>query len=58
MNPKRLAGYINLIAAAGFSIIGFSSHPINRFYVTIAVIFLFIGIIRLRRTPPGPLPPS
>ena len=57
MNPKRLAGYINLVAAIAFMFVGVRSVPINKFLIGIGVIFLLIGFIRLRKTPPGPPSP-
>lgn len=57
MNPKRLAGYINLVAAIAFIFVGVRSVPINKFFIGIGVIFLLIGFIRLRKTPPAPPAP-
>lgn len=56
MNPKRLAGIINLIAAVIFLVVGVTSQPRKTFYIVIGVVFLLIGILRLRSTPPGPPP--
>ncbi|HET9426127.1 MAG TPA: hypothetical protein VFO55_12200 [Gemmatimonadaceae bacterium] len=54
MNFKRVAGIINLIAAVIFLTVGLMARPMNGFYVAVGVIFLLLGIVRLRQTPPGP----
>jgi hypothetical protein len=57
MNPKRLAGVINILAAAVFISLGVSRTPMSKFEISIGVLFLVVGIVRLRKTPPGPPAP-
>ena len=54
MNPKRIAGVINIIAAAAFLVIGLTRHPVRKYFLVIAAFFLVIGYLRLKRSPPGP----
>jgi hypothetical protein len=56
MNIKRVAGVINLIAAVVFIGLGFSAQPRRTAFIVIGFVFLLIGIIRLRQSPPGPPP--
>lgn len=55
-NIKRIAGFINIIAAIAFLFVGFTATPIKKFYIVIGVVFLLIGYVRLRRTT-GPSAP-
>ena len=54
MNLKRIAGIINLIAAVVFIGVGVSAQPRRTAFIVIGVIFLLIGILRLKQAPPGP----
>lgn len=54
MNLKRLAGVINLIVATVFLAVGLLGRPMKGFYVAVGVVFLLLGIVRLRQSPPGP----
>jgi hypothetical protein len=54
VNPKRIAGVINILAATAFLVIGLTRHPVRKFFLVIAALFFIIGYLRLRRTPPGP----
>jgi hypothetical protein len=54
MNLKRIAGIINLIAAVVFIGLGVSAQPRRTAFIVIGVVFLLIGILRLKQAPPGP----
>ena len=54
MNLKRFAGVINLIAATIFLSVGLLGRPMKGFYIAIGVVFLLLGIVRLKQSPPGP----
>ena len=54
MNLKRIAGVINIIAAVVFISVGFSRQPRQSGFIVIGIVFLLIGILRLRQSPPGP----
>lgn len=57
MNPKRVAGVINIVGAVVFLYIGLTSQPVRKFLIVIAAFFLLIGYLRLRKSPPGPSSP-
>jgi hypothetical protein len=54
VNPKRIAGVINIIAAVAFLVVGLTRHPVRKFFLVIAAFFLIIGYLRLKKSPPGP----
>jgi hypothetical protein len=54
MHLKRVAGVINLVAAVVFITAGATARPMKGFFIAIGVVFLLIGIVRLRQTRPGP----
>jgi hypothetical protein len=56
MNLKRVAGVINIIAATVFLSVGLLGRPMKTYYIVIGVIFLLLGIVRLKQAPPGPPP--
>ena len=55
MNLKRVAGIINIIAAAVLLAIGIPQK--RTALIVIGVVFLLLGFIRLRQNPPGPPAP-
>lgn len=58
MNPKRVAGILNLLLAAVLFYMGFRAVPVNKLLIAVGLASALLGVVRLRKTPPGPLPPS
>ena len=54
MNPKRIAGIVNLIAAVVFIAIGARKDPPSTAMIVVGGVFLLLGVLRLWQTRSAP----